>query len=65
MVAAVIVGLVLLDGFGEQERSPVRDAADYAALGEDEGAGCAGDSGRGMSEEIDGGGQGLVFGEMW
>jgi len=36
--------LVFLDGFGEEERAPVGEAADDAAGGEDEGAGCAGDS---------------------
>ena len=36
--------LVLFDGFGEEEGTPVRYASDYTALGEDEGACCACDS---------------------
>ena len=40
--------LVLLDGFGEEERAPVRQAADDATMSEDEGAGCMGDSREGI-----------------
>ena len=36
--------LVSFEGFGEEERSPVRETADYAAISEDEGTGCAGNS---------------------
>ncbi len=36
--------LVFLEGFREKERSPVRETADYAAMSEDEGTCCAGDS---------------------
>ena len=36
--------LVLLDGFGEEEGSPICQTADYAAVGEDEGTSCASDS---------------------
>lgn len=39
--------LVFLKRFSEEERSPVCQTADYAAVGEDEGAGCAGNSGEG------------------
>lgn len=42
VVAAVMAGLILLDGAGEKEGPPVRNAADYAALSEDEGTSCAG-----------------------
>jgi len=45
VVAAAIAGLISLNGSGEEEGAPVRYAADYATLGEDEGAGCAGESG--------------------
>lgn len=45
VVAAVMAGLVFLHGAAEEEGAPVRYAADYAALGEDEGAGCAGNPG--------------------
>ena len=38
--------LVSLHGLGEEEGSPVRQTADHAAVGEDKGAGCAGDSGK-------------------
>ena len=44
MMAGVVARLVFLDGFGEEEVAPVGDAADYTALGEDEGACCSGDS---------------------
>ena len=40
-----MAGLILFDGLGEEEAAPVCYAADDAALGEDEGAGCACDSG--------------------
>ena len=36
--------LVFLDGFGEEKRAPVRQAADDAAMSEDKSAGCMGDS---------------------
>lgn len=39
-----MAGLILLDGGGEKEGAPVRYATDYAALSEDEGTGCAGNS---------------------
>ena len=39
--------LVFLDGFGEEERAPIRQTADDTAMSEDEGAGCMGDSGEG------------------
>lgn len=45
-MARVVVGLVGFEGFGQQERAPVGEAADYAAGAEDEGSGGAGDSGR-------------------
>lgn len=41
--------LVFLERFGEEEGSPVCQAADYAAVGEDKGAGCAGNS---RAEEV-------------
>ena len=41
-MALVVCGALFPCGFGEQECSPVRDAADYAAGGEDLSAGCAG-----------------------
>lgn len=44
VVPAVVAHLVLFDGFGEKEGTPIRYAPDYAALGEDEGACCACDS---------------------
>ena len=40
MVAGVVPRLVLLDGFGEEVRAPVCEAADDTAVGEDQGAGC-------------------------
>ena len=43
--------LVLADGFREEEGTPVGDAADDAAAGEDHGAGCASDSVRGKGGE--------------
>ena len=46
MVAGVVPRLVLLDGFGEEVGAPVCEAADDAAVGEDEGTGCVGDSWR-------------------
>ena len=49
VVAGVVLGLVLRRGLGEQERAPVRQAADHAAGGEDLLAGCARDSARGVS----------------
>lgn len=39
--------LVFLDGLGEEERAPVRQTANNAAVSEDQGAGCVGDSGKG------------------
>lgn len=48
MVTGIVPRLVFLDGFGEEEWSPVCQAAYHAAMGEDEGAGCAGDSERNM-----------------
>ena len=47
VVAGVVPRLVLLDGFGEEVGAPVCEAADDAAVGEDEGTGCVGDSWRG------------------
>ena len=44
MVTGIMPRLVFLDGFGEEEWSPVCQAAYYTAVGEDEGAGCAGNS---------------------
>lgn len=43
-MARVVPCLVFLEGFGEEEWSPVCQAADHAAVGEDKGASCAGDS---------------------
>jgi len=43
VVALVVERSLFPRGFGEVESAPVRDAADYAAVLEDEGAGCAGD----------------------
>lgn len=42
-MARVVAGLVLLGGFVEKVGTPVCYAADYAAMGEDNGAGCTGD----------------------
>ena len=47
MVARVVPCLVFLDGFGEEEGPPVREAANYATVGEYKGAGRAGDPGEG------------------
>ena len=47
VVSAVVAHLVLFGGFGEEEGAPVCYAADYATLGEDKIACCAGDSRRG------------------
>ena len=56
VVALVVFGALFSRGLGEQEGAPVADAADYAAGGEDDVAGCAGDSGR----DVRG-----VGGEVW
>ena len=56
----VVFGALFPRGFGEEEGAPVRDSADDAAGGEDEGAGCAGDSVRGGV--LDGGGGGWMGG---
>ncbi len=45
VVAGMVLGLMFCRGFREEEGTPVCEAADYAARGEDEGAGCACDSG--------------------
>lgn len=45
VVAAVMAGLIFLHGAAEEEGAPVRYAADYTALGENEGTGCAGNPG--------------------
>lgn len=47
MVAGIVPRLVLLDGFGEEVGTPVREAADDAAVGEDQGAGGVGYSSTG------------------
>ena len=47
VVAGIVPRLVLLDGFGEEVGAPVCEAAEDAAVGEDEGAGCVGDSRKG------------------
>ena len=44
MVAGIVPCLVFFHRFGEQVGSPVRYAADYATVGEDQSAGCAGDA---------------------
>ena len=44
MVAAAVGGLSLLDGLVEEERTPVCDAADDAAVCEDQGACCSSDA---------------------
>ena len=44
MVSAIVAHLVLFGGFGEEEGTPIRYAANHATLGEDEIACCAGDS---------------------
>ena len=41
MVTAVMTDLVLSSGFGEEVWTPIGDAANDAALGEDEAASCA------------------------
>ena len=46
VVSAVVAHLVLFGGFGEEERTPVCYATNYATLGEDKVACCAGDSRR-------------------
>lgn len=38
--------LVFPDGFDEEERSPIGQTADYAAVGEDESTGCACNAGK-------------------
>ena len=45
MVTGIVPRLVFLDGFGEEEGSPVCQTADYAAVGENKCAGCVCDSG--------------------
>jgi hypothetical protein len=45
VVALVVFGALFSRGFGEEEGAPVADAAYDAAGGEDDVAGCAGDSG--------------------
>jgi len=44
VVAVVVEGALLAGGFGQEEGSPVCEAADYAAGGEDLVSGCASDS---------------------
>ena len=39
--------LISLDGFGKKEGSPISQSADDASVGEDEGAGGAGESEQG------------------
>jgi hypothetical protein len=52
-VVAVVVGCALLaGGFGEEESAPVCDAADNATGSEHLVAGCAGDSGGCVLEEV-------------
>ena len=48
----VMAHLILFDGFGKEEGAPVGYAADYATLGEDQSACCAGDSEGRMLEDI-------------
>lgn len=45
MVSVVVDGLMLGGALGESRDTPVRDAANRAAVLEDEGSGCAGDTG--------------------
>jgi len=45
MVAAVMAGLILLDGLGKKEGAPIGYATDYATLCEDKGTSCAGNPG--------------------
>ena len=44
MVTGIVPRLVFLDGFVEEVGAPIGQPADDAAVGEDEGAGCARDS---------------------
>ena len=52
-MASVVLGLIRVGGFGEEEWSPVCDASDHAAGLQYDGAGVTGDSGGG--EWSDGG----------
>ena len=43
-MAVMIFGALFSSRFGKEKSAPVADVADYAAGGEDDVAGCAGDS---------------------
>jgi hypothetical protein len=62
VVSLVVDGLVLRGALRERRDAPVRDAADRAAVLEDEGTGRADDAAEGLVRERGVGGWGLVWG---
>lgn len=57
VVPIVVNGLMLGGALGESRDTPVRDAANRAAVLEDEGSGCAGDTGVAVLVSVQGAGE--------